>query len=60
MKKRSEIEEKFKWDLSKFCKDDDDFNERLKTVEQKISVFKKYEGKLSDEQLLFQCLEEEC
>ena len=45
MKNRSEIEEKYKWDLTKFCKNDDDFNERLKKVEEQISHFKKYENR---------------
>lgn len=57
MKNRSEIEEKYKWDLTKFCKNDDDFNERLKKVEEQISHFKKYENKLSDEKTLLECLE---
>ncbi|MDE6583167.1 MAG: oligoendopeptidase F [Clostridia bacterium] len=57
MKERSEIEEKFKWDLSKFCKDDEDFKKRLQTLSKKIPEIKKYEGKLSDDKMLFECLE---
>ncbi len=57
MKKRSEIDEKFKWDLSKFCRDDDDFLSRLKKVERRIDDFAKYDGKLADEKLLFECLQ---
>ncbi len=59
MKERSEIEEKYKWDLTKFCANDENFYERLKKVESQIGVFKKYEGKLSDDKLLFECLEKE-
>ena len=57
MKKRSEIEERFKWDLTKFCKDDKEFYSRLDAVAQKIGEFKKYEGKLSNDDTLFECLE---
>ncbi len=59
MKNRNEIEEKYKWDLSKFCKDDEDYYKRLKKVETQIDCFKKYEGKLSDDKVLFECLEKE-
>ncbi len=59
MKLRSEIEEKYKWDLTKFCADDKDFYERLKKVEAQVGVFKKYENKLSDDKILFECLEKE-
>lgn len=59
MKERSEIEEKYKWDLTKFCANDQEFYERLKKVESQIGVFKKYEGKLSDDKVLFECLEKE-
>ena len=54
MKTRAEIEEKYKWDLTKFCKNDEDFYDRLAKVEQGIAQFAKYEGKLSDESFLFE------
>lgn len=59
MKNRTEIEEKYKWDLTKFCTDDKNFYERLKKAEGQIEGFKSYEGKLSDEKTLFECLEKE-
>ncbi len=59
MKKRSEIDEKYKWDLTKFCKNDDDFYQRLEKLSSQIVDFKKYENKLSDEKILFECLENE-
>ena len=59
MKNRIEIEEKYKWDLTKFCKDDDEFYKRLEKVDNQIKSFKKYEGKLSNESLIFECLEKE-
>lgn len=59
MKERSEIEEKYKWDLTKFCASDEEYYERLKKVESQVDIFKKYEGKLSDDKVLFECLEKE-
>lgn len=60
MKNRSEIEEKYKWDLTKFCKNNEDFHIRLKKLEKEIEEFKKYEGKLkTSDTLLFECLEKE-
>ena len=59
MKKRSEIEEKYKWDLTKFCKNDEDFYQKLEKLSSRISEFKKYENKLIDEKILFECLEKE-
>lgn len=57
MKNRSEIEEKYKWDLRKFCKDDDDFYRRMKKLSTKIKEIKAYEGKLENDDTLFECLE---
>ena len=38
MKKREEIEEKFKWDLTKFCKSNDDFYKRLSELKKEIKT----------------------
>lgn len=57
MKTRQEIEEKYKWDLTQYCKGEDDFYERLSKVDKQLSKFKDFEGKLSDETILFECLE---
>ncbi|MBR1890743.1 MAG: oligoendopeptidase F [Clostridia bacterium] len=59
MKQRSEIDERYKWDLTKFCKNDEDFYARLEKVDKQIKNFKKYENKLGDEAVLFECLENE-
>ncbi len=56
MKERSEIEEKYKWDLTKFCKDDQDFYDKLAHLEKRIPEIKKFEGKLSDDKTLLQFL----
>ena len=60
MKNRSEIDDNLKWDLTKFCKNDEEFYKRLEKIEKQIPQFKNYEGKLSDDSLLFECLEKEC
>lgn len=57
MKNRNEIEERYKWDLSKFCKSDEEYYQRLEKIAGQIGTFKKFEGKLSDEDVLFECLE---
>lgn len=59
MKERNEIEEKYKWDLSKFCVNDEDCYKRLEKVEKQIENLKKYEGKLSDDKILFECLQKQ-
>lgn len=57
MKERYEIEEKFKWDLSKFCKNDEEFYEKLDKANKKLEKIKSFEGKLSDDNVLFEYLE---
>lgn len=60
MKTRAEIEERYKWDLTKFCKNNEDFYSRLEKLKQELHEFKKYEGKLkTSDKLLFECLEKE-
>lgn len=56
MKTRSEIEEKYKWDLSKFCKDDKDFYDKLDAMTKRLEEFKKFEGKLLDDATLLKYL----
>ncbi|MGN1201045.1 MAG: oligoendopeptidase F [Candidatus Caccovivens sp.] len=57
MKERSEIEEKYKWDLSKFCKSDEEFYSKLDSVAKKAESFKVFEGKLANDDVLFEFLE---
>ena len=59
MKKRSEIEEKFKWDLSPLCKSDDDFNNALKLMQEYTQKVKKFEGKLNNKKNIKKYLEVE-
>lgn len=57
MKERSEIEEKYKWDLTKFCANDEEFYKKLEKAQEEANSFKSFEGKLSDDDVLFEYLE---
>ena len=56
MKERVCIEEKYKWDLTKFCQSDEEFYSRLKKFEKNKEEIVKFEGKLSDDVMLLKCL----
>ncbi len=56
MKRRSEIEEKFKWDLTGYFKDDDAFYREYEDLKTHVNDFEKYKGKLSDEKTMLECL----
>lgn len=56
MLERKEIEEKYKWDTTKFCKDEKDFYKRLKAFEKNKDIIVKYEGKLKDDRVLLKGL----
>ena len=56
MKERCQIEEKYKWDLTKFCASDEDFYVLLEQIAKYAGQFKKYEGKLSDDNTLLKYL----
>lgn len=43
-KNRDEVPEKYKWDLTEFCKDDRDFEEKYKLAEELASGLLKYQG----------------
>jgi len=59
MKKREEIEEKFKWDLSQYAKSVEDCEEKCKKLKSFLPNFKKYEGKLNTAETIFECLEKQ-
>ena len=56
MKRRGEIEEKFKWDLTGYFKDDDAFYREYEDLKTHVNDFEKYKGKLSDEKTMLECL----
>ena len=61
MKKRSEIEEKYKWDLSPLCRNDDEFYKKLQKAKSFLPKLTVFEGKLNkkDDILQFLKLDEE-
>ena len=56
-KKRSEVSENLKWKLTDIFKSDEEFEALLDDVSKRVD-FSKYEGKLSDENVLLECLKE--
>ena len=58
MKKRSQIKDNYKWDLSIFCKNDDDFYQKCDKIEKKLPSFEKYKGKLKDKETIWKYLQE--
>lgn len=45
---RSDVPEKYKWDLTEFCKDDKEFEEKYSKAEKKASLLANYEGCTKD------------
>lgn len=56
MKKRSEIEEKYKIDTTSLFKNNSEFEKALKEVEKDINKISKYSGKLIDKDNLYEAL----
>ena len=52
MKKRCEIEEKYKWDLTPLCKDDKDFYDKIEKLKAYIPKFQSFKEKLNNKQIL--------
>lgn len=59
MKKRSEIEEKFKWDLGGYFKSDEDFKTEFEFLKSKIHSLDRFKGKLKEEKTVLECLKQE-
>lgn len=45
---RSEVPEKYKWDLTEFCKDEKEFLSKYKKIEELIQEIPKYQGCVGD------------
>lgn len=56
MKNRSQIEEKYKWDLSDLCKSNEEFYQVLESVKEYIKKFKMFENKLKDKETIWKYL----
>lgn len=46
----------YTWDLTKYCKDDNEFNKKFEEIKEFSKKFPAYEGKLSNKQKLFEYL----
>ena len=56
MKKRSEIDAKYKWDLSSYVKDENELEENLKYLKENAEKYKNFYGKFNDKKVLKQYL----
>lgn len=56
MKTREQIEEKYKWDLSSYFKNQQEYDNDFKLLESKKDELCKYEGRLNSEDVIFECL----
>ena len=57
MKKRNEIDAKYKWDLSCYVKDEQELESNLKYLKQNMVKFKGFYGKLNDKSTLIEYLD---
>ena len=58
MKKRENIDEKYKWDLSGYF-DNKQWDKELSQLTKEVDKFSKYNGKLIDKPTILQCLKDE-
>lgn len=56
-KKRSEVSENLKWKMTDIFKSEEEFEQLLKKVSDKID-FSRYEGKLGDKEVMLECFKE--
>ena len=56
MKKRNQIDDKFKWDLSSYIANEKQIEETFKIMESMIEILPNYSGKLGDKEILFERL----
>lgn len=54
MKQRSQIEEKYKWDLSSYISNDNEIEEVFKIMQNLSKVLPTYSGKLNDKEMLYE------
>lgn len=57
MKKRSEIAEEYKWDLSDYAISAEDCLQKAEAIQKSLDKFKEFENNLKDEENIFKCLE---
>lgn len=59
MKRRSQIDEKYRWDLSFLCKDDTEFEAKFAKAQSMLAEGKIFKGKLKDKKILKKYLDYE-
>ena len=57
MRKRKEISEEYKWDLSSYIKNDEEIEKIFKKMENLTEILPKYKGKLQNSNILYERLE---
>ena len=55
-KTRDEVEEEYKWDLTSFFKNEEEFNKSLQELENNINEIKNYVGCTKDANKLYEFL----
>jgi len=59
MKKREEVQESLKWDLSRLFKDKTEYQETLKEVKEEVArIVENFKGELDNPETILDCLEE--
>lgn len=56
MKKREDIEEKYKWDITEYSKSIQACEQELKNLEKRFEEITKFENKLNDDKNIYDCL----
>lgn len=57
MKLRSEIEDKYKWDLTSYIRNDSEIEDTFKIMEKLIDILPTYSGRLNDKEILLERFE---
>lgn len=58
-KNRAEVEDKYKWDLTDYFKDEKEFEKSFNETVKKINELPNYKGKLNDPKILYEFLEKD-
>ncbi|MFA6859892.1 MAG: oligoendopeptidase F [Clostridia bacterium] len=59
MKKRKELEEEYKWDLSNYFPSSKEWEEEFEEIKKMSGSFKRFEGKLNERNSILECLKQE-
>ncbi len=59
MKKREEVKESLKWDLTRLFKDESEYQETLKEVKEGVArIVENYQGELDNPETILKCLKD--